>query len=221
MNIVLFGGGSQLSYTIDILNYYPEYNIVGVIDSVKEIGSIHFGIKIIGRQENLIELIKEYKIEGGLISIGDNFVRNQIFSYIIRQVPHFKFINAIHPSAVISKSAKLSLGITIMAGCIVNSGASLGNSVFLATGAQIEHDCKLHGFSSVSAGAIMGGFVEIGLCTAITLGVIIVDRVKIGNFNVVGAGSLVLKSIEEESVLVYGSPAKIIRKRSIDEKYLK
>ena len=32
-----------------------------------------FGYKVLGRQENLKEIISEYDIQGGLISIGDNW----------------------------------------------------------------------------------------------------------------------------------------------------
>ena len=71
-NIVLIGGGNQAHYTIDIIEKEGKYNIVGIIDSLHDIGSDRFGYKVIGRQENLSELVKEYEIYGGVISIGDN-----------------------------------------------------------------------------------------------------------------------------------------------------
>jgi FlaA1/EpsC-like NDP-sugar epimerase len=61
-NIVLIGGGNQAHYTIDIIEKEGKYNIVGIIDSVHEVGSERFGYKILGRQENLKELIAEYNI---------------------------------------------------------------------------------------------------------------------------------------------------------------
>jgi FlaA1/EpsC-like NDP-sugar epimerase len=56
-NIVLFGGGNQAHYTIDIIEKEGKYNIVGIIDSIHEIGSKRFGYKILGRQEDLKDLI--------------------------------------------------------------------------------------------------------------------------------------------------------------------
>ena len=64
-NIVLFGGGNQAHYTIDIIEKEKKYNIVGIIDSVHNIGSERFGYKILGRQENLKELISKYNIYRG------------------------------------------------------------------------------------------------------------------------------------------------------------
>jgi sugar O-acyltransferase (sialic acid O-acetyltransferase NeuD family) len=219
-NIVLIGGGNQAHYTIDIIEKENKYNIIGIIDSVHEIGSERFGYKILGRQEDLKNLITQYNIHGGVISIGDNWSRYYVHQQIIKNIPNFVFVNAIHPSVIIGNTACIGIGVVIMAGCIINPKAKLGNFTFLATGAQIEHDNIIQDYASISAGSITGGFVTIGKFSAITLGVTIFDRVEIGENTVVGAGSLVTKSLPDH-VLAYGNPAKIIRTRNIGEKFLK
>ena len=107
-----------------------------------------------------------------------------------------------------------------MAGVIFNPKSKIGDFTFFATGAQIEHDCIISDFASVSAGSVTGGYVKLGKFSALTLGVTVLDRLEIGENTVVGAGSLVLKSLPSD-VLVYGNPASIIRKRAIGEKFLK
>ena len=42
-NIILFGAGNQAHYTIDIIEKENKYNIIGIIDSIHDIGSIRFG----------------------------------------------------------------------------------------------------------------------------------------------------------------------------------
>lgn len=219
-NIILIGGGNQAHYTIDIIEKEGKYNIVGIIDSIQEVGSDRFGYKILGRQENLKELISIYNIEGGIISIGDNWSRYYVYNQILEIVPDFEFVNAIHPSVVIGNTTELGIGIVAMAGCIFNPKAKIGNFTFFATGAQIEHDNKIEDFASISAGSLTGGYVKLGRFSAITLGVTVMDRIEIGENTVVGAGSLVVKSLPD-NVLAYGTPAKIIRSRIKGEKFLK
>lgn len=219
-NLVLIGGGNQAHYTIDIIEKEGKYNIIGIIDSIHDVGSDRFGYKIIGRQENLSKLIEEYNIDVGVISIGDNWSRYKVYNNIIEQVPNFEFANAIHPSVVIGNNVKLGKGIVAMAGCIFNPKSVIGDFTFFATGAQVEHDCFIDKFASISAGSITGGYVKIGKFSAITLGVTIMDRIEIGENTVVGSGSLVVKSLPD-NVLVYGNPVKIIRERKQGEKFLK
>lgn len=219
-NIVLFGGGNQAHYTIDIIQKENKYNIIGIIDSVHEIGTDRFNYKILGRIDNLSELISNHDITGGIISIGDNWSRYLVYNQIIERIPNFKFINAIHPSVIIGNTTELGFGIIAMAGCIFNPKARIGNFTFFATGAQVEHDNVIEEFASISAGSITGGFVTLGKFSAITLGVTVLDRINIGENTVVGSGSLVTKSLPK-NVLAYGSPAKIIRSRENYEKFLK
>lgn len=219
-NIVLIGGGNQAHYTIDIINKEGKYNIVGIIDSIHDVGSIRFGYEVLGRQKDIKQLVSKYDIEGGVISIGDNWVRYYVSLQIKEQIPNFNFVNAIHPSVVIGDNVKLGEGIIMMAGCIINPNSQVGDFTFFATGAQLDHDCNIGNFSSISAGSITGGYVTLGDFSSLTLGVIVIDRLQIGTNTVVGAGSLVVKSLPDD-VLAYGNPCKIIRSREKGEKFLK
>lgn len=218
--IILFGGGNQVHYTIDIIEKENKYEIVGIIDSVHPIGSERYGYTVIGRQDNLIPIINQYRVDAGLITIGDNWSRFKVYNSIIEQVPSFEFINAIHPSVIIGKNVELGFGVVMMAGVIVNPLSKIGNFTFFATGCQVEHDCIIEDYASVSAGSVMGGYVTIGKFSAITLGVTILDRLKIGENSVIGSGSLVLKDIPD-NVLAHGNPINKVRARLLGEKFLK
>ena len=220
LNIVLIGGGNQASYAIDIILKVGGYNIVGIIDSKSQVGSIKFGYSIIGYQEDIINLIGIYKIDCGLITIGDNWSRYLVSYQIKSFYPNFSFPNLIHPSVTIGINVEFGEGALVMAGCIINPNSTIGNFVFFATGAQIEHNCIIDDYASISAGSITGGFVHVGRFAAITLGVVIVDRINIGENTVVGSGSLVLHSLPS-NVLAFGRPAKIIKTRKLNERFLK
>lgn len=221
MRIVLIGAGNHLQYSIDIVEKEGKHQIVGLLDAREELQKKNlFGYQVLGKPAELCDLVKEYDIEAGIITIGDNWSRKYVSDLIARLIPDFKFVNAIHPTVTIGMNVRLGHGVIAMAGCIINPGASIGDFTFFATGAQIEHDCVIEDFASISAGTIMGGHVRIGKFSAVTLGVTIVDRISIGQNTVIGSGSLVIKSIPD-NVLVYGNPARIIRSRAEGERFLK
>lgn len=222
--ILIIGGGNQSTYVIDIVERQGLYEVVGVIDSVKEIGEVVYrgnrDYQVIGRMKNLNEIVEIYNIYGCVISIGDNYSRELVFKQVLNTDVDIQFVNAIHPSVIISESAKLGQGIVAMAGVIINTNARIGDFTFFATGAQIEHDCVIGNFASVSAGTVLGGHVKLGEFSALTLNVTVLDRLNIGKNTVVGAGSLVLKDLPD-NVLSYGNPCKIVRSREVNERFLK
>jgi sugar O-acyltransferase (sialic acid O-acetyltransferase NeuD family) len=219
-NIVLFGGGTHVTYCIDIIEREKKYNIIGITDPNLHIGTEIMGYKIIGKQEEIKSLIYQFKIDAGLITIGDNWTRKIVLDKILSIVPDFEFVSTKHPSVIIGKNVTIGRGTIMMAGCIVSPNASIGQFCFFATGAVLEHDSVMGNFSSLSAGSVTGGKVKIGDFTAITLGVTIFDRIEIGEHTVIGSGSLVTKNIPG-FVLAYGNPARIIKVREIGERYLK
>ena len=219
-NIVIFGGGSHCLCLIDIIEAAGNYHIIGIIDSVAEIGFEISGYKVIGRQHELVRLTEEYKIDGGIIALGDNYSRMVVEKEIVAQAADFVFFNVIHPSAIISKSVKMGSGNVIMAGVIISVGAQMENHCIINTGSQLEHYSKMGNYSSLSAGVITGGYVELKKLSAIALGVTVFDRVTIGENTVVGSGSLVTKDLPD-NVLAYGTPAKIVKERELNERFLK
>ncbi len=220
MRIVLLGGGVHLQYSIDVIQKQNKFEIVGVTDSIKAVGQELFGYKVIGRQEEIKELVSSHGIEAGLITVGDNWSRKVIADAVALRVAGFKFVSAIHPSVIIGNNVEIGSGVIAMAGVIFNPGARIGDFTLFGTGAQIEHDCVIEEFASVSAGSVLGGFVRIGKYAAVCLGATILDRVSIGENTVVGSGSLVTRSLPA-SVLAYGAPAKVVRKRKLGERFLK
>lgn len=219
-NIAIIGGGNQAQYTIDILEKANKYRICGIIDSVRDIGSTVYGYEVIGRQQDISKLAELYDIEGVVVAIGDNWSRYNVVEQIRQLMPQMHFVNAIHPSAIIGNDVHMGAGVVAMAGVIINPGACIGNFTFFATGAQVEHDCIIEDYASISAGSVMGGHVIIGKWSAITLGCTIFDRITIGENTVVGGGSLVYKNLPSD-ILAYGNPAKTIRTRQRGEKFLK
>jgi sugar O-acyltransferase (sialic acid O-acetyltransferase NeuD family) len=218
--IVLFGGGNHVTYCLDIIEKQGLYEVVGITDPYIPIGTEIQGYPVIGKQEDLKELIEKYNIDAGIVTIGDNWIRKIVKEKVVEIVPDFQFVSAIHPSVVLGSNVSIGQGTVMMAGCIVSPNTTIGEFCFFATGAILEHDSIMHDFASLSAGSMTGGKVEIGEGAAITLSVTLFDRIKIGKHSVIGSGSLVTKDIPD-NVLAYGVPAKVIRTREPHERFLK
>jgi len=217
--IVVIGASGHAKVIIDIIEREGKYDILGLIDSYKEKGGKTFGYAILGTEKIIPQLIEDENLYGGVLAIGDNFIRKELFFKIKEIQPDFKYINAIHPQAVIGAKVILGKGIVIMPGVIVNTQSKIGNFCILNTKSTLDHECKMQNFSSLGPGTNVGGNVGIGECTAISLGAKVIENIAIGKHTVIGAGSLVIRDVGDFKV-AFGIPAKEVRTRDIGEGYL-
>jgi sugar O-acyltransferase (sialic acid O-acetyltransferase NeuD family) len=120
--------------------------------------------------------------------------------------------NLVHPSAVISPSARIGGGALICPGVIVGPGADIGRHAILNTACTIDHDCALEENVIVGPGVHLPGGVTIRSGAFIGVGVSATPGVTVGRNSLIGAGSVITKDIEE-NVIAAGVPAKAIRPR--------
>lgn len=218
-NILIFGASGHSKMIVDIILKTKSYNLTGFLDSNIQIGNTIYGYNILGDISNLNDIIDKYNIYGIVIGIGDNYTRKIISEEVRKQAPKIKFINIIHPSAVIAEDITISEGAVIMAGAIVNAGAKIGRFCILNTKSSLGHESTMADFSSLASGATVGGNVNIGNCSAICLSASIINNINVGNHTVIGSGALVIKSIGDFKQAI-GVPINVIKDRSIDSKYL-
>jgi sugar O-acyltransferase (sialic acid O-acetyltransferase NeuD family) len=217
--LLIIGSSGHSKVIVDIFEKLGNYQIVGLIDDYRVIGEETLGYKIVGGLEQAIQILKERPKLKLFIAIGDNWARQKIWDKIISEVPDLDFPNAIHPSTILGRNVKLGKGIACMAGSIINSEAILEDFTFINTNASADHDVVMQSFSSLSPNVTVGGNVTIGEFSSIAIGANIKEKLKIGKHSIIGAGSLLLKDCPD-NVIMYGVPAKFVRKRAIGEKYI-
>ena len=218
-NIILIGASDHCRYTIDIIEQEGKYNIIGILDKNLQEGDEFGGYKVLGYLEELKKIISKFRVIGGIVAIGDNYTRKIVAEEMCQKVKGFHFVNAIHPSVIFGKEVEIGEGCVAMAGVIINNNCKIGKHCFLATKSSIDHDSTIGDFSSLSPGVTTGGRVLIGESTAIGIGATILHYINIGNYCVVGGNSLVNKDIDDGYV-AYGIPAKPVKKRLPEDKYL-
>ena len=218
-NIVIFGSSGHCKVIIDIIEKTNKYNLVGIIDKYQEKGNIFFDYEIIGQDEEIESLMKNYQIECGVIGIGDNMTRKKVVDYVCQINSNFIFEPLIHPKSNIGKNVIIREGTVIMSGVSVNSDTKIGSHCIINTNSSIDHDCCLGDYVSVSPNCGIGGNVSIGDNSFIGIGSNIIHNINIGENNVIGSSSMVNRDIEN-FVLGYGIPFREVKKRENNEKYL-
>ena len=218
--IFLFGGGMHCLSCIHVIEDQEKYQIIGIIDSIREIGSSYEGYPILGRMENLTNLIEQYDVKAGFVCLGDNWQRKILAEEVLSITPSFDFVNIIHPTAVFGRNVRLKKGVFVGAQTFISTSVSVGNYCLIHHKATLGLHCTMEEASSISGGSTAGGKVTIGVGTAITLGAIINDRLTIGSHSVVGSGAVVCKDIPDY-VVAHGIPAKVIRARKPEDRFLK
>lgn len=218
-NIVLFGSGGHAKVIADIIEKGELFQILGLVDSNQVLGTVCFGYPVLGSDDEISSLIKKHKIEGGVVAVGDNWVRYLITQNILKMVPDFNFVKAIHPSAQIAGQVTIKRGTVVMPGVVINSGTAIGEFCIINTNSSVDHDNVFENYSSIMPNTATGGGVRVGEFSVLGMGASVLQGIQVGAHTVIGAGSVLLESIDDYSVVV-GSPAKIIKTRSKGDAYL-
>jgi acetyltransferase EpsM len=121
------------------------------------------------------------------------------------------FISVIHPSARVSRSARVGEGTIISGGVQVAAEARIGRHVIVNRGALIGPFDVIHDYAYVAPGANLAANVTIGSHTWVGLGANILERLSVGEQCIVGAGSLVTKDVPDR-VKAVGVPAAVIER---------
>jgi sugar O-acyltransferase (sialic acid O-acetyltransferase NeuD family) len=217
--VLVIGGSNQGRQTIDALEIQGDHLVVGVVDGNLPRASVVVGYPVVGAADDVRECAEATRADGFIVAIGDNFARGSLFDAARAACPDLEPVSAIHPSAVVARDAAVGVGVTILAGAVVSNGCRVGAGALLGTNSSLDHDGGLGDFVSLGPGATTGGNVSIGSYTAIGLGANVIHQVTIGSHAVVGAGALVLKDLPD-SVVAYGVPARVARRREAAEPYL-
>jgi sugar O-acyltransferase (sialic acid O-acetyltransferase NeuD family) len=196
------------------------YEIAGYADDTVSVGIERRGYRVLGGLSDVPRICAERAIGDAVVAVGDNWWRRKIYSDLLTLCPTLRFSIIKHPSAIVSSSAKIGMGVSILAGAHVGPGSQVGAFCILNTRSSIDHDCIMREFSSIAPGVSTGGLVEIGECSAIGVGANISDRISIGRHTVVGTGAVVVRDIPD-FVVAYGNPARIRRSRTEGETYVR
>jgi sugar O-acyltransferase (sialic acid O-acetyltransferase NeuD family) len=205
-NLVLWGASGHGKVVFDVARAMGGFDAISFIDDAcEESGNELCGRPVFGASQYLQLLEGKHSPSRYLVSIGKNDLRARCFQRAIERgwLP----VNLVHPSAVISESARLEVGTVVMAGVVINACAQIGKNCILNTASVVEHDCRIGDHVHLSPGVLLGGGVTVHSYAHIGIGAIALPGVEIGEGAIIGAGAVVLHPVPSGATVV-GIPAR-------------
>lgn len=208
--MLVIGAKGFAKEILQVLNKKNELENLTFFDDVNiEIGTNLFNRFPIIKSENEAKKYFELIDNRFTIGVGNPDLRKLFCD-------KFTQIGGILTSTIAIDAEIGTFGVEIQNGCNILSGVKISNDVKIGTGtivyynSIVTHDVQVGDFCEISPNVTLLGRCKIGNYCKIGSGSTILPDLSIGNNVIIGAGSLVTKVIPD-NVLVYGSPAKIIK----------
>lgn len=207
--LLIWGAGDQGTVTLDCALAMKTYGKIDFLD-FKEKGHRQIpGHDIYMEQEaDLAQLLKAY--DEVIVATGDNNIREQ--KLLLLDSMGIPVATLIHPTAVISPSARVGRGSTVLINAVIHTNATVGRGCIVNTAVIVEHDCIIEDFVNISPKSSMAGHTRIGRKSFLGIGSTIIDDITVGGNTVIGAGAVVIGDVPE-GVTVAGVPARIVGRR--------
>jgi sugar O-acyltransferase (sialic acid O-acetyltransferase NeuD family) len=125
-------------------------------------------------------------------------------------VDEHRYATVIHPSASISRNARIGRNVLIMAGVVITSNAVIGDHVCILPNSVIHHDSVVGAWSLIGSNVTVAGAVQIGENCYVGSGSTIKNGLSLGAGCLVGLGSNVIANVVEITTVV-GNPARLLR----------
>lgn len=218
--IILGTGGNCIDIldTINEINFSSRrsvYKCAGFLDDNKIVwGSEFCGVKVLGALDAADSFQDCFFING--IGSYSNFWRKPEIIAKTKISPD-RFETVVHPSASVSKMARLGHGTVILQNATIASNVVVGNHVIVLPNSIISHDSIIGDYTCITGGVCVSGGARVGVCCYLGTNSSINNNVSIGNQSLVGMGSVVLKDVPENAV-VAGNPARFLRNMVEDKR---
>ncbi|QHJ88878.1 acetyltransferase [Aequoribacter fuscus] len=208
-NLIIVGGGGFCLELIDYLlcdsSFLMNFKLKGILDDKK----IQNELSYLGKLDDYIPSDDDYFI----IAIGNVSYRKTIFDKLISKGA--KFYTYIHPSAFISKTAKLGVGCIIAPYTIVNAFAQIGDNVVLNVHSSVGHEAVIGDNTVFSPYCAANGCSHVGACCFLGTRSTIFPGVTLGYMSIVDSHSYVKSDAAEKSIISLRSDYSVLKNRFI------
>ncbi|MDA9019216.1 sialic acid O-acetyltransferase [Flavobacteriales bacterium] len=158
----------------------------------------------------VISSVEEYEPTSGdvfIVAMGDPLMREKYVA--ILNSKGCRFINLIHPTAVVGQRLKIGIGNIIGPYVQISCDVAIGSHTLIQSNSILGHDVSFGDYSTAHAFTFLGGNVVIEKAVTLATRSTILPNAVVESKSKVGACSLVLKKVGSGTT-VFGIPAKKI-----------
>lgn len=208
--LIVIGGGGHARVLVSTLIQLGRC-VLGFAENERSQADI-FGIACLGDDKAVLAHDPaEVLLINGVGSVAA--VANRVRVHEWFRARGYEFGSVVHPSAIVAAEVRLSAGVQVMAGAVLQTGVIAHENCIINTGALVDHDCVVAAHAHIAPGAVLCGDVHVGVGAHVGAGATIIQGRTIGSGSIVGAGAVVLSDVPE-SCTVVGVPARSVRQKA-------
>ena len=133
-----------------------------------------------------------------ICGVGDNYTRKKLY----QNYPNLNWINAIHPSVVLSPTLKIGVGNVICAGVTIQPHVEIGNHCIINTSSSVDHHCIIKDYCHIAPKSVLCGNITMYEGSFIGAGSTVVPGNILRPWSFTKANSLV-KNKEMDRIPIY------------------
>ena len=210
--VIIIGTGGIASECIAIINNINDYNIenkiniIGCISKERKYNTDSIlRVPIIGCDDNLHDILSEFKKIGLIIANATPLIRRNIIENLLKlEISNIYFPNLIHPKAHVydNRTFTMGEGNIIYAGVTISTNVKIGSFNIINNNITIGHDVDISNYCTINPLASISGNIKIEDNVLIGASSSIKQGVKIGKDSIIGLGAFIVKDVPEKAVMV-------------------
>ncbi|MFC1521627.1 hypothetical protein ACFL6Y_04380 [Elusimicrobiota bacterium] len=204
------GNGTVAASTVEDINASgKQWEIIGFLNDF-ETEPIN-GIPVLGKIDHATaqRLLQDKSVYFLFALISTKYNFNFLHRLKDLRIPTERFATIIHPTAAVSRFAKVGNGVCIQPFVSVGPNVVIGDHVQIFAQSLIGHNSMLGDYSYVANNACIGAHVHLEEGAYLGTNCTLLENITLGKWSLVGIGAVVLKDVPPYAKAA-GNPARII-----------
>lgn len=149
------------------------------VDDGRTAGAVVDGVEVVGGISDLQRLHDEAGFDKLIVTIGNNKLREEIYSKA--KALGYSFSNIVCSSAYISPHAQIGCGCVLLNNVVVQNGGRVGDGVLLNPGVEVHNDAFVDDYTLIYTNSVVRTLAHVGKRVRIGSNVSISNNVNVAD----------------------------------------